>query len=156
MSEDNTATATTQELARKISTKFFNNGKKISALLLKDQDKVALGTIIGVAVGVLKGESDYGPWSALSGDFEATSYLTGESCRASKCFLPAGADAPIEAVVGKGGAQVAFALAISIKRDEESNTGFSYVVTTVKDPSAVDPLAGLRKLVSGQLKLTGK
>ncbi len=86
-------------------------------------------------------------WTALTGDFEAQSLVTGETVRASKAFLPGSVQDAIVAQISKNAVGVEFAFIIGIAKDETTAIGFIYTVKAVRSAAVLDPLGSLRKLM---------
>ena len=135
-------------LTKKISTaKIY--GKINVRKLPEDGSVLNLYTVIGVAIGVKSGTSDFGDWKALVGQFEATNMETGERLSSANCFLPDVAQGLVEAQLAHEGTQhVEFAFVIGAKADEGSPVGYSYTAQPVLAPDAKDPLAELRGSLS--------
>jgi hypothetical protein len=135
-------------LTKKISTaKIY--GKINVRKLPEDGSVLNLYTVIGVAIGTKSGTSDFGDWTSLVGQFEATNMETGERLSSANCFLPDVAQGLVEAQLAQEGTQqVQFAFVIGAKADEGSPVGYSYTAQPVLAPDAKDPLAELRGSVN--------
>lgn len=135
-------------LTKKISTaKIY--GKINVRKLPEDGSVLNLYTVIGVAIGTKSGTSDFGDWTSLTGQFEATNMETGERLSSANCFLPDVAQGLVEAQLAQEGTQqVQFAFVIGAKADEGSPVGYSYTAQPVLAPDAKDPLAELRGSVT--------
>lgn len=72
---------------KKLTIKTVCGGVKLKDI--PDGEELLLARFAGVASGVDSGESTYGAWEMLSGEFAATSYLTGEIFVGKGCFVPA-------------------------------------------------------------------
>jgi len=136
------------QLTKKISTaKVY--GKINVRKLPEDGTVLNLFSIIGVAVGTKSGTSDFGDWTCLVGQFEATNLETGAVVSSANAFLPDVAQGLIEAQLNQEGtSQVQFAFVIGARADEGSPVGYSYTAQPVLAPDAKDPLAELRGSVS--------
>lgn len=128
--------------------------KKISAKTVfgdvaVPEKAVALYTVMGIANGIRTGNSTYGEWLALTGQFEAMNLETGEAFVAPQCFLPEPLNGLIAAKVrtpdenGKP-VSVRFAVEVGLK-PAKSTFGYEYTVRELVDASENDPLADLRK-----------
>jgi len=116
--------------------------------LPEDGSVVNLFNVIGVAVGTKSGTSDFGDWTGLVGQFEATNLETGEKFASANLFLPDVAQGLIEAQLANSeNHQVQFAFVIGAKADESSSVGYTYTAQPVLPPDAKDPLADLRASV---------
>ena len=135
------------QLTKKISTaKIY--GKVNVRKLPEDGTVLNLYSIIGVAIGTKTGTSDYGDWTSLVGQFEATNLETGERMASANAFLPDVAQGLIEAqLTNPDTKQVQFAFVIGARVDEGSPVGYSYTAQPVLAPDAKDPLEDLRSSV---------
>ena len=135
------------QLTKKISTaKVY--GKVNVRKLPEDGTVLNLFSIIGVAIGTKSGTSDFGDWTCLVGQFEATNLDTGAVMASANAFLPDVAQGLIEAQLAQEGTQqVQFAFVIGAKADEQSPVGYSYTAQPILPPDAKDPLEDLRKSV---------
>ena len=107
-----------------------------------------LYTVIGMAVGTKSGTSDFGDWTGLVGQFEATNLETGEQFASANLFLPDVAQGLIEAQLANAeNHQVQFAFVIGAMADSNSPVGYSYTAQPILPPDAKDPLADLRASV---------
>jgi len=128
--------------------------KKISAKTIvgdvsPPEKATALYTVIGIANGIKTGNSTYGEWLALTGQFEAVNLETGEAYVSPQVFLPEPLQGLIAAKVrtpdenGKM-PSVQFAVEVGFK-PSKSTFGYEYTVRELVDSSDNDPLADLRK-----------
>lgn len=111
----------------------------------------ALYTVIGVATGVRIGQSAYGEFVALKGQFEATNIETGEAFTAPQCFLPEPLNGMIAAQLamtdaeGNANAKSArFAVEVGVI-PAKTVTGYEYTARELVDTTENDPLSDLRK-----------
>lgn len=136
----------TQNIIKKISVATVH-GKIDKKTLTKEG--VVLFRAIGRATGLKSGQSQYGDWTALTGDFAAVK-PDGEVIRASQIFLPDVVLNMIAPRVEQGDA-VEFALDIVVVADEGSNTGYTYAARPVIAPdAATDPVTRLMEKISTQ------
>lgn len=115
--------------------------------------------VFGQAVGQKSGESNYGPWTALTGRFEATNPETGEVAEASQLFLPEVAMIPIQVAMASGPAT--FAIDVFAKKSENTKPGgspYEYTWEPLQAPAADDPILRLKAEVNASkpLALPGK
>jgi len=104
-------------------------GKMTSKRVFEAGGKLAVLRVVGTAVGVKTGQSDYGDWTALIGDFGVTNLIDGEQFRGATLFLPDVALLPIQVQLQKPNAQaVQFALDVYAVEDDTTTVGFSYQV----------------------------
>lgn len=123
-------------------------GKVNVRKLPEDGSVLNLFTVIGNAVGTKSGTSDFGDWTGLVGQFEATNLETGEQFASANLFLPDVAQGLIEAQLANSDThQVQFAFVIGAKADESSSVGYTYTAQPILPPDAKDPLADLRASV---------
>ena len=122
-------------------------GKTITKEVVANGQSVMLASIIGIARGLRTGESTYGPWTALTGEFVAVPLVgdkTGEQYRTGQLFLP---DVALNLVTpfieGAGNSGVEFAFNVGITADENSNTGYEYTAEFLTEPEKNDPLSAL-------------
>lgn len=113
---------------------------------VNDGDTVDLFNVYGIAFDLERGDSDYGPWIAILGSFEAENLHTGELVRATKLFVP---DVVTNLLAGvlksRDGVQSAeLSFCIVAKRDKSAATGYVYIARSLLPPSADDPLEKMR------------
>lgn len=136
------------EIVKKLSV-----GKLIGAFKsdLPAEGSLTLGNVVGIARGTKTGESQYGPWTALTGDFlfvPTHGANKGKQFRSGVLFVPdVVLDLVLPVVLGldKGGA-VEIAFAIKARKDETTTVGYSYAADFLKAPEPNDPLAALTAL----------
>lgn len=113
-----------------------------------DITAVEIGRVVGVARGTKIGESTFGPWKALMGDFVFVPSVgdnKDKRYRSGQLFVPdvvLDLVAPIAENLDKGGA-VEMAFAITAKNDADSATGYVYGCSFLVEPTDNDPLANL-------------
>lgn len=113
-------------LQKKISVaKVF--GKVNAVTVAKAENEVlAIGRFFGSASGTKTGVSDFGEWTALTGQFRAISAETGETFDSGVCFLP---DVALDLILGQlnsGARVVDFAFDITAVLDKTVQIGYSY------------------------------
>ena len=111
--------------------------------LNEGEDKRDLYQVVGIASGKKTGETDYGPWCSLTGNFAAVNLTTGEQFRSGVVFLPDVALDPILGQLDSGATAVEFGYTISIIDDADSATGYVYTATPMMEPDQNDPLEKL-------------
>lgn len=127
-----------------------------------------LFTLIGRAWNLRDGESSFGPWTALIGEFEATRISDGQRFISPQCFIPGAAGEILTSEVRKfvmeeipvtpeqfkktgktykvSGETVELALIISVKASSrEGGAQHEYVTRPVVPVQKADPLAALRE-----------
>ncbi len=139
-------------LIRKISAKAV-----LGASPEKPKKAINLFTVIGIAQGVQTGTTDYGEWTALKGQFEATNKETGEVFQAPKCFLPDPLNGMIAATLqetdeegNRVNSSVQFAVEVGVK-PADTATGYEYTTKEIVESNEADPLAALRDAVTKAL-----
>lgn len=99
--------------------------------------EVKLMRVAGYCQGVKTGQSSYGEWQALIGEFAATNYATGELFQSKTCILPGPLGAALidttrEALEDSADARVRFSVDVSVKRSaREPKAKHEYVVRPV-------------------------
>lgn len=124
-------------------------GEKIKA----PEKETKLFTIFGLVKGVRKGESTYGPWSMLTGTFEAV--RDGVRYVSTECAIPQPLHDMIAAAVREEGASDAqFAVDVYVVPRPDTAIGYEYIAQSVVDLTSADPLQALRSTVAEKLKLS--
>ena len=128
-------------LQKKISVaKVF--GKVNAATIAKAENEVlAIGRFLGSASGTKNGISDFGEWTALTGQFRAISAATGETFDSGVCFLP---DVALDLVLGElngGATAVDFAFDITAVLDKTVQIGYSYRAAPILEMNADSSIA---------------
>lgn len=112
----------------------------------KGSGPVDLFTIWGKANRLLRGESTYGPWVALVGEFEGVN-ADGEEFASPKAFLPE----PLHSMIAErlsdadSTESVEFAVRVSII-PSDSTVGYEYQAEPLIEPAKSDSLSHLRKV----------
>lgn len=126
------------ELVRKITNKVLY-GEKPKA----PEKEMSLATVFGIARGVKSGESNNGPWMALTGSFEAHTY-DGRRLQSPVCFLPDPLNSALaEQLASDDVESVQFATEVLIVPSDVP-IGYEYRTKMQVEPSGADPLADLR------------
>lgn len=112
--------------------------------------------VYGQAVGTKSGESNFGAWTSLVGQFKATNPETGEQSEASTLFLPDVALLPLQVALAQEGARgVMFAIDIFVKASTNTKPGgsaYEYSFEHVLPPAENDPLAQLEARIAETTK----
>lgn len=137
--EEITSMDITEGRIKKITTKIIV-GKKREPIT----GPTELYKAIGIARGVKTGESNYGSWIALRGEFEAKRTRDGAIFRAPLMILPEEVTARIHARLETGTSAVQFAITVSVA-PRDASPGFFYGYDYIVEPHAHEPLAGLRE-----------
>lgn len=140
------------ELLKKISSKVVIGSKeKIRGMVAKGA--IELYTVYGVATGVRSGESNFGAWESLIGNFEACRTDDGVMFGSSQCFLPDPVGGMVAGQLNGGEtSSVQFAVMIGAKPSDTA-IGYEYTVTPLVEPAENDALSVLREKVSAQKAL---
>lgn len=124
------------------------SAKKILGKVKKPEEKTVLMQVFGIATGIKTGESNYGPWTALTGQFRAVNLQNGEIFQSGICFLPKmGTDLVTPMLKKEGVDGLEFALNVGIVPADNS-VGYEYYVEPVLEAKENDPLEALSKKVS--------
>lgn len=137
------------EIVKKLSVgKLVGNVKGALPDSRSDATPVQLARVVGIARGTKSGESTYGLWTSLTGDFvfePAVGPNAGKRFRSGQLFMP---DVALDLVVplvdglARGeGVEVAFAL--TARNDETSSVGYTYGAQFLMEPQENDPVMGL-------------
>lgn len=140
-------------MVRKLSVKSVYGPVKFA----EGEAKRNLCIIGGVANAEISGDSNYGKWTAFSGDFFAVNMVTGEEFRGAKCFLPLPAQellsAAIKAMGGKGdGVQFRFGIGVTPDTDKRNKSGYQYFVRNLDAPETAGVLTKLMEKTKLELK----
>jgi hypothetical protein len=133
MTEIETTVDATQT-ERKLSAKIIV-GKRIG----KIEAPTDLFTVIGIATGLRTGQSTYGEWIGLKGEFEVVRCEDGKVLRAPIMILP---DAAMTELMGSAW-PVVFAFLVRVV-PSTNEQGFEYEVEKLVPPGPYDALEDLR------------
>lgn len=141
------------EMLKKLTAKAIM-GAKIKA----PEVATKLFTIFGEANDIKRGETNFGPWVALCGRFEAvkTDTETGEvtTYSSAQAFIPEPLHGMIVAAVveakKKEDGAVQFACDVILKPRPDLAIGYEYIAKPLMEASQADPLAQLRAMVASQ------
>jgi hypothetical protein len=122
------------ETERKLSAKIIV-GKRIGQVT----EPKDLFTVIGIATGIRIGQSNYGEWTGLKGEFEVVRCEDGKVLQAPIMILPDAAMA--EFIEPQWPVQFAFLVRVV---PSANSAGFEYEVIKVVDPGPYDALEDLR------------
>lgn len=121
-------------------------GKVNAAVIAKAADGVLnIMRVMGSAIGIKDGVSDYGEWTSLVGQFRAVNLQTGETYDSANLFLPDVAGELIIAQLKGGATAVDFAFDISAVLDETSQIGYTYRATPLVAAEEESPITRLEK-----------
>lgn len=136
---------------RKLSPKTIMGDLKRTAAEMRVADFTGtkpLYRVIGSAHGVKTGSSDFGPFVAFLGSFEATRYDTGETFVGGQCFVPKAVEDMLLASLHAGkkkdeNSGIEFGIEIGLKLSDTA-IGYEFTVTNLIKTKNADPLAALR------------
>jgi hypothetical protein len=136
------------QFLKKISPKTVcGDVKKIAKAMQNGQTK-ELMTVYGFAQEMEMVESDKGTSVRFKGDFEAVH--NNEKYRSGQMFLPGVAEAILyNWLQNSEGAQVQFALSLSIRADEDMIVGYEYAAQPLIEDTDADPMDQIRKALPG-------
>jgi len=105
-------------------------------------ETVTLCRFAGIAKATKTGESNFGPWTALVGDFAGINLETGEVTRSPVLFAP---EIMMQMILPEveAGNTVDFVFDITATGDKTVAVGYRYGLKTVRAPSENDPLKAL-------------
>lgn len=133
------------KIVKKLSMKILAGGRPKIPEAEGETNWIA--KVAGIANGTKTGESNFGLWVALIGNFaaEQIGVEKPERFRTGVMFLPDVAlnlVTPALEAAGKGAA-IEFAFQIGVIKDDSAATGYVYVAESLIEPSASDPLEAL-------------
>lgn len=140
---------------KKLSVATVYGKVDLEKLFAAPDKQIHVMRVIGQAVGSKSGESNYGPWTALTGRFRATNPETGEVMEAAQLFLPEVALIPIQVAMSNGAAT--FAIDVFAKKAESTKPGgspYEYTWEPLIEPTDDDPLTRLQAQVNATKALS--
>jgi hypothetical protein len=127
-------------------------GKIDAKKVLNSEQPIKVMRVYGQAVGTKTGDSNFGPWTALVGQFKAAHPETGEVSEASTLFLPDVALVPLQVALAQEGARgVMFAMDIFVKASTNTKPGgsvYEYSFENVLPPADNDPIKALEDKIN--------
>lgn len=124
------------------------SAKKVCGKIKKPDAKTPLMQVFGIATGIKTGESNFGPWTALTGAFRATRLSDGEVYQSGSCFLPKMGTELIAPMLKKEGVDgLEFAFNIGVVPSDNA-IGYEYYVEPMLEAKENDPLELLQKRVT--------
>ena len=139
------------EIVKKISPSKIFGKIDIVKLFANGETEASIYTIFGYAYGVERGETEFGPWAALMGDFAVI--CKGVEYRSPKLFAPSIVnDIVLPKLEGNAKlSRIDFAFEVFVKRDTTAATGYTYGIRPILAPNEDDPLERLRSQVVAAL-----
>lgn len=159
-------TAVEAKIEKKLNPKTFFLGSEVEIVDFapgKDEPEAVkeFAHIYGVGSGFKTGHSQYGDWTAITGQFEGVSLITGRRYISGTCFIPGAAGDMLigglrTAKVSDPDASATFGLALGVKylRRQDGTHGYEYTARKILDIKAADPLAELRAAMPAPELLT--
>lgn len=103
--------------------------------------KVSLYAFNGAVTGTKRGDSDNGPWLALSGTFYSVNSATGEVGVSPLLYIPLEAATYVAAGLGKDVISLKISGVVGVEFDAKSAVGYTnYCTLNAVEGGAVDPL----------------
>jgi len=99
--------------------------------------------VFGKITDVRTGNSTYGDWTMFKGVFEAIAY-DGETFRAGEVAIQEPMESLLLAALREHD-EVEFGMIVELKRRDDLERKYEYVVTPIVEPTENDPLAHLRQ-----------
>lgn len=99
--------------------------------------------VLGQVSGFSTGESDFGSYVKLFGQFLATNMVTGEETPASTALLPNEVGEPLAAAVKAGAESVDFAVELYVEFDENAATMYKFSARSLIKPETPKPIQSL-------------
>lgn len=143
------------ELVKKITMAGILGNIKQIVKPMKEGETKDLMLIIGIANGTKEGESDFGHYIGLRGQFKVTNLISNKKYVSSVAFLPPVAN---DLILGqlRPDQEVEFAFIISVTESIDIQIGYFYSCKPLVEPSENNPLNLLEKKVEESLKLSHK
>lgn len=147
-----------RQIVKKITAKVVMGGKPSIEKLIRYMDQhgkdavMPLFGIVGRCSDFTAGQSDFGPYVKLLGQFKAVNQETGEQFRSGAAILPGSANDLVYGALrglGEGGGAIEFAFRVGLKRDESVAIGYVYVVEQVYNKAQDDALDDLERRLAG-------
>jgi hypothetical protein len=122
-------------------------GKVKIADIPKDGE-LPLVRIAGYADSTDSGESNFGPWECLSGNFAATNLATGEMFAGAKAFVPGAMGEQLciamrNALENDAEAKIRFSVDVSAKISPRDENKYEYIVRPVLEQETANPAVAL-------------
>lgn len=112
---------------------------------------VPLMRVLGNVTGYATGDSDFGPYTKLKGQFQATNLQTGEVLEGcSLAILPAVVADNVAGAILAGAESVQFAVEMDTRFSEKAATMYEFEARTLLKPQTPDPLKALMDSMATQ------
>lgn len=131
---------------KKIVSKNLVEGKiKDIAATVDDGKILELYKVVGQATGYKVGTSNYGEWTGFTGNFEAYN-INGEIFKSNMAFVQEPLQTMIRAQLDNDVEMVEFGLSVSVKRRDDLEVGYEYVISPIIEVKESDALSHLRAM----------
>lgn len=123
-------------------------GELTKSFCENDGDVVDAYSVFGVANGLKSGESNFGEWAALTGQIRAVGHIgDAENCEyaSQTCFAPNEIMAILAPALREHDS-VEFAFTVCLKRRDDLDRGYEYVVKPKTEVKSADQITHLRNL----------
>lgn len=139
-------------IQKKMSIRGLLGAKPTARAIPEGNEEIYLVRVWGIASGLKSGSSDFGEWTALTGDFKGCPLKTGEISRSGVLFVP---DVLLDLIQPRveQGQVVEFAFELGIRAESDSATGYVYVCRPLVDTPTSDVMAALDAKINAQLQL---
>lgn len=124
---------------------------RVKASDIPEDGELPLCRIAGIATATETGESTYGQWTALAGEFAATNYQTGEIFVGKTAFVPGAMgdalyDALNKAQREDAGASLKFSVDVSVVPSPKDDEKYEYRVRPVLENDVANRAVALLSL----------
>lgn len=147
------------KLLKKLTVRTFIGGKAdiLAYAMTGRKDKESEGSevplirILGNVTGYKSGESDFGSYVEMRGEFHATNLQTGEILESvSKCILPSVVGDSVAAAIHGGAEAVEFAVELDVRFSEKAATMYEFSARTLIAPKAPKAINALMERLQSQ------
>jgi hypothetical protein len=135
------------ELVKKITMAGIFGNIKLIVKPMKDGDTKDLLQVFGIANGTKTGESDFGPFTGLRGQFKAKNLLDQKEYVSSLLYLPPVANDLVLGQFVGGTKEVTLGFILSVTCDMEQQIGYVYTAKPLFEPEKNNPLALLESKI---------
>lgn len=147
------------KLLKKLTVRTFIGGKAdiLAYAMTGRKDKESEGSdvplirVLGNVMGYKSGESDFGSYVEMRGEFHATNLQTGEILESvSKCILPAVVGDSVAAAMHGGAESVEFAVELDVRFSEKAATMYEFSARSLIAPKAPKAINALMERLQSQ------
>ena len=134
------------QLLKKIGAKqILGNITKVLEGITDDQTAVDVYTVIGKSNGIKTGVGTFGEYFGFLGTFEAVNHITGEVMTTTRCYI----QEPLSTILVNAMSsndEIEFAYTVAMKRRDDLERGYEWMVKPHTAVTQSDTLSHLRKL----------